>query len=56
MPMTTGAPPSGQELDEALARAIRQLIASAAEADGWHSPSESWHSPGEAPDTAWPAA
>jgi hypothetical protein len=25
--MTTGAQPTGQELDEALARAIRQLIA-----------------------------
>lgn len=29
--MTTGAEPSGKELDEALARAIRKLIASATE-------------------------
>jgi hypothetical protein len=31
--MTTGAQPSGQELDEALIRAIRQLIAEAVEAE-----------------------
>jgi hypothetical protein len=31
--MTTGAQPTGQELDEALVRAIRQLIAEAIEAD-----------------------
>lgn len=31
--MTTGAGPTGQELDEALARAIRQLIAEAIEAE-----------------------
>jgi hypothetical protein len=31
--MTTGAQPTGKELDEALVRAIRQLIAEAIETD-----------------------